>query len=68
MKGLFSYWYDYYEMEYLICVSEDESKLIEKYNEFSNDDHYELVICERRHSELASKEVDHSMIKDVEVL
>lgn len=68
MKGLFSYSYDYHEWEYLICVSEDEGKLIDKYHYIDNEGIHELVTCEGRHSELGDKEVYHFMIKDVEVL
>lgn len=66
MKGLFNYSYDYYQWEYLICVSENESKLKDKYNEIKDDE--ELATCEGRHKELASKEIQHYMIEEVEVL
>tara|TARA_A100000171_G_C2045086_1_gene102380 strand:- start:73 stop:279 length:207 start_codon:yes stop_codon:yes gene_type:complete len=68
MKGLFIYDYDHYEWEYLVCVSESEGKLVERYH--SLDDAGQLVMQyqEDLHSELADKEVAHLMIKEVEVL
>lgn len=67
MKGLFIYSYDWYEWEDLICVSNSETKLIEKFTEVAGDGQ-ELVTCESHHSVLRDKEERHYMIKDVEVL
>lgn len=69
MKGLFSYNYDRYEWEYLICVSESEEKLVGRYHNLNNAGH-QLVMHyqEDLHYDLACQEVPHLMIKEVEVL
>jgi len=68
MKGLFSYSYDWYEWEYLVCVSESEGKLVERYHNLDDAGQLVMHYQEDLHSELADKEVAHLMIKEVEVL
>ena len=68
MLGLFQYSYDYHEWEYLVAVSEDENKLIEKAKEL---DSRQVLIREdnlEEHYILRDKEKLHFMIKRVEVL
>ncbi|QHZ59849.1 hypothetical protein HWD03_gp118 [Alteromonas phage vB_AmeM_PT11-V22] len=68
MKGLFSYSYDHYEWEYLVCVSESEDKLVERYHSFDDAGQLVMHYQEGLHNELAGKGVAHLMIKEVEVL
>lgn len=69
MLGLFAYSYDYYEWEYLIAVSEDEGKLIEKGKELPEGE-YRLLTqgMDEEHNHLRDEEIPHLMIKSVEVL
>lgn len=67
MYGLFSYSYDHYEWENLVCVSESQKKLIDRVYETTKGDIL-LVHTEDTHSELADEGTFHLMIKEIEVI
>lgn len=68
MLGLFGYSYDYHEWEYLIAVSEDESKLIKKAKELDSSVTLVTEDSSKEHYNMQCKEQHHFMIQRVEVL
>lgn len=61
MNALFSYHYDYYEWEELVCASESENLLIDYYNRHCSRCG-PLVEGEKEHDKLANEERSHYLI------